>query len=60
MPLDDFVRDLCVQKGLLFEKGGYYHNRLQLIPPLNIELKVIDKCIEILDFVFEKTRIKFK
>jgi 4-aminobutyrate aminotransferase-like enzyme len=56
----NYVRDLCVQNGLLFEKGGYYHNRLQLIPPLNIELKVIDKCIEILDFVFEKTKIKFK
>ena len=55
----NYVRDLCVQNGLLFEKGGYYHNRLQLIPPLNVEKKVIDKCIEILDLVFKKTKIKF-
>ena len=56
----NYIRDLCVKEGLLFEKGGYYHNRLQLIPPLNIDLNDLKKCIDILDMVFEKTSKKFK
>ncbi|HTO93617.1 MAG TPA: aspartate aminotransferase family protein, partial [Bacteroidota bacterium] len=47
-----FVRDQSVKAGLLFEKGGYYHNRLQLIPPLNISRKELDRAAEILDHVF--------
>lgn len=53
-----FVRDKCVEEGLLFEMGGYYYNRLQLIPPLNIEYSELDRVIEIFDRVFgaaEKT-----
>jgi 4-aminobutyrate aminotransferase-like enzyme len=56
----NYVRDLCVNHGLLFEKGGYYHNRMQLIPPLNVEPEVIEKCIEILDDVFNQTKRKFQ
>ncbi len=47
-----FVRDMCVKEGLLFEKGGYYHNRMQLIPPLNIEKKDLDRALGLLDRVF--------
>ena len=56
----NYVRDLCVKNGLLFEKGGYYNNRMQLIPPLNVETKTLEKCIEILDQVFQKTTKHFK
>jgi len=54
-----FVRDKCVQEGLLFEKGGYYHNRLQLIPPLNIEVKDLDRALGIFDRVFGGAEKKF-
>lgn len=47
-----FVRDMCVKEGLLFEKGGYYHNRMQLIPALNIEKKDLDRALGVLDKVF--------
>jgi 4-aminobutyrate aminotransferase-like enzyme len=43
------VLDHCVREGLLFEKGGYLYNRLQLIPPLTIEAAQIDRAVEILD-----------
>ena len=55
----NYVRDLWVKNGLLFEKGGYYHNRMQLIPPLNVEIKTLDKCIEVLDRVFQQTSKSF-
>lgn len=54
------VRDLSVAEGLLFEKGGYYHNRLQLIPPLNIDRKELDRVIDILDRVFGQAEKKLK
>ena len=41
--------DYCVRDGLLFEKGGYYHNRFQLIPSLVIEKDSIDRPVDILD-----------
>ena len=40
---------VSVREGLLFEKGGYYYNRFQLIPPLVIEKDGIDRAITILD-----------
>ena len=55
----NYVRDLCVKNGLLFEKGGYYNNRMQLIPPLNVEIKTLEKCIEVLDLVFQQTTKHF-
>jgi 4-aminobutyrate aminotransferase-like enzyme len=54
-----FVRDRCVEEGVLFEKGGYYYNRMQLIPPLNITQKEIDRVIDIFDRVFGETEKKF-
>jgi 4-aminobutyrate aminotransferase-like enzyme len=41
--------EFCVAEGLLLEKGGYYHNRFQLIPPLTIESQQIDAVVDILD-----------
>lgn len=46
------VLEHCVSAGLLFERGGYYYNRLQLIPPLTIEHSQIDSAISILDDAF--------
>ncbi len=47
-----YVRDASLREGLLFEKGGYYHNRLQIIPPLNVTKEVLDKALAIFDKVF--------
>lgn len=41
--------EYCVREGLLLEKGGYHHNRFQLIPPLVIEREQIDTVLYILD-----------
>jgi 4-aminobutyrate aminotransferase-like enzyme len=41
--------EFCVREGLLLEKGGYHHNRFQLIPPLVIEVEQIDAALDILD-----------
>jgi len=54
-----FVRDESVKEGLLFEKGGYYHNRLQLIPPLTIEQDELDRTLDILDRVFMDAEKRF-
>ena len=53
------VRDRCVAEGLLFEKGGYYNNRLQLIPSLTITDAELDRGIEILDKVFGEAEKQF-
>jgi 4-aminobutyrate aminotransferase len=44
-----WMLDFCVREGLLFEKGGYYYNRFQLIPSLVIEKEAIDRAVDILD-----------
>lgn len=54
-----FVRDRCVAEGLLFEKGGYYHNRMQLIPPLNIAKSELDRVIAIFDKIFGEAEKAF-
>jgi 4-aminobutyrate aminotransferase-like enzyme len=51
-PADDesaWMLDFCVREGLLFEKGGYYYNRFQLIPSLVIDKESIDRATDILD-----------
>jgi 4-aminobutyrate aminotransferase-like enzyme len=47
-----FILDECVKNGLVFERGGYYYNRFQLIPPLTIRRSTIDRALEIFDKVF--------
>jgi 4-aminobutyrate aminotransferase-like enzyme len=54
-----FIRDRLLEEGVLYEKGGYYHNRMQFIPPLNIEVKEIDMVMEKLDRVFEEAEEKY-
>lgn len=54
-----YVRDRSVEEGLLYEKGGYYHNRLQLIPPLNIARSELDEVINIFDKIFGEAEEKF-
>ena len=54
-----YIRDRSVEEGLLYEKGGYYHNRLQLIPALNIKNKEIDRVIAIFDKIFGEAEEKF-
>lgn len=44
-----WMLDFCVREGLLFEKGGYYYNRFQLIPSLVIDKDLIDRAVHILD-----------
>jgi len=39
----------CFKRGLLYERAGYYGNRINLMPPLAIDEKEIDKSIEIFD-----------
>ncbi len=50
----DMVRKKAIEKGIIFEKGGYFHNRLQLIPPLTIETEIIDRAISIFDDIFDE------
>ena len=44
-----WMLDFCVAEGLLFERGGYYHNRFQLIPALTIQTGQLDEALDILD-----------
>jgi len=55
----DFVLEECVKEGMVFEKGGYYHNRLQLIPPLTIRKSTIDRALEIFDRAFSAAEKRF-
>jgi 4-aminobutyrate aminotransferase-like enzyme len=43
-----WMLDFCVREGLLFEKGGYYYNRFQLIPSLVVDKELIDRAVDIL------------
>lgn len=58
--LAQFVLDQSVANGILFEKGGYYYNRLQLIPALNTPKSVLDEAFDIWDKVFTEGEAKFK
>lgn len=44
-----WVLEYCVEAGLLFERGGYFYNRLQLLPPLTIRKDELDRAVGILD-----------
>ncbi len=54
-----YIRDAAVRDGVLFEKGGYYHNRIQLIPALNISKDTLDRAFNILDGVLGEAEKKF-
>lgn len=44
----------CLEEGIVLEKSGFFHNRLQLIPPLTITYETIDKVIEKFDGIFSR------
>lgn len=46
----------CLEEGIIFEKGGYFHNRLQLIPPLTISYETIDETIQKFDRIFSEIK----
>lgn len=50
----------CVREGMVFEKGGYFHNRFQLIPPLTIRQSTIDRALEIFDHAFTAAERHFR
>ena len=54
-----FVTRECVKEGMVFEKGGYFHNRFQLIPPLTIRRQTIDRALEIFDRAFTRAEKYF-
>jgi len=54
-----FILEECVKEGMVFEKGGYFHNRFQLIPPLTIRKSTIDRALEIFDKAFTAAKKRF-
>jgi len=54
-----FILRECVREGLIFEKGGYFHNRFQLIPPLTIRDESIDRVLEIFDAALGRAETEF-
>jgi 4-aminobutyrate aminotransferase len=54
-----FVRDTCVKEGILYEAGGYFYNRMQLIPPLTVSRDDMARAVKVLDKVFGETEKKF-
>ena len=54
-----FILEECVKAGMVFEKGGYFHNRFQFIPPLTIRESTIDRAVEILDQAFSAAENRF-
>jgi len=55
----DYILAECLREGLVFEKGGYFHNRFQLIPPLTIRKSTIDRALEIFDRAFTAAETHF-
>jgi 4-aminobutyrate aminotransferase len=51
-------RDRALAEGVVFEKGGYYQNRIQLIPSLNVGRSEIDKLVAIFDRTFAEVEKK--
>ena len=54
-----FILRECVREGMVFEKGGYFHNRFQFIPPLTIRKETIDRAIGILDRALAASEKRF-
>jgi len=54
-----YIRERCLEEGVVYEHGGYYNNRMQLIPPLIIAKTEIDRVIRTFDKVFGEAEKKF-
>ena len=48
------VRDICLEKGVLFGLGGVYGNVLRIQPPLVIPKEQLEGAINVLDFALQK------
>jgi 4-aminobutyrate aminotransferase-like enzyme len=60
-PAVDLVADIRaagLREGLFLDQGGYYGNRIPLIPALNIPYELIDEALEILDKVIGEAEAK--
>jgi diaminobutyrate-2-oxoglutarate transaminase len=60
-PYPELVKEFranCLQKGLLFEVGGYYNNVIRIVPPLIITPKIIDEALQIMREALEMTITK--
>lgn len=44
-----YIRDACIRDGIVLEAGGYYKNRIQLIPALNMPKSVMDEAFKRFD-----------
>ena len=54
-----FVLNESIAAGMLFEKGGYYYNRLQMIPALNMKAEIMDEAFRRWDKIFTDGEAKF-
>lgn len=54
-----YFRDRCVEKRIFFERGGYYYNRVQLIPPLVISKAQLEEAVRIFDETLTEVEDKF-
>ena len=54
-----YIRDAAIRDGMLFEKGGYYHNRMQLIPALNVKKEIMDEVFKRFDKIFGEAEKMF-
>lgn len=54
-----YIRDAGVREGMVYEKGGYYHNRIQLIPALNIEKDVLENAFQKFDKILGEAESLF-
>ncbi|MGM8365946.1 aspartate aminotransferase family protein [Virgibacillus sp. W0181] len=52
------ILEACLEEGIIFEKGGFFHNRFQLIPPLTISYETIDEVIARFDKILSKVNTK--
>ncbi|MDR2163344.1 MAG: aspartate aminotransferase family protein [Clostridiales Family XIII bacterium] len=48
------IRAFGLREGLLLDQGGYYGNRIPLIPALNIPYELIDRTLETLEAVIDE------
>ncbi|MBI4231783.1 aspartate aminotransferase family protein [Candidatus Peregrinibacteria bacterium] len=55
----NFMMNECLKNGVIFEMGGYYYNRFQLIPSLLISKEEIDRAVAVFDKVFGSAEKKF-
>jgi 4-aminobutyrate aminotransferase-like enzyme len=57
--LTTYVLDESIANGMLFEKGGYYYNRIQLIPSLNMDVSVMDEAFRRFDAILTRAEKLF-